>query len=350
TTMLDPLNDDCQLGIIKYLNLTDQIALYEATKGVSSRLNSNVAYAWKHQLCFTLDANNYEDFEEMPEMLHIFLSNISETVQKLHLKFVTMEFLQRWENFTFPNMRTLKYTLDDGDCDKNDDQVIEIMAKLFPGLRSLKPHGGFNCELLPNWRQLRKLDLSDWWEGHKGFDCPKEIAKCQLLEELILYKHFLWFEMYDVIMALPKLRTFSFNPNGRDDILAELLDRRGKDVHKMIFNDCIWEYSMPTLHKMCNLHHLTLLEDDGFTSEKLRELIADLKQLEQIDLIDFQIWSGEAELWQTVASCPSLRILNISGMQLYEDFFQFGRRVMVDTMNNRPQPLTLHCHNTGENE
>ncbi|XP_060652935.1 uncharacterized protein LOC132789145 isoform X3 [Drosophila nasuta] len=267
---METINDDCWLEIINYLNLEDQLALYKATNGLSNRVSSNVIYSWKHQLNFTLDGNAYEKFEEMPELLDVFLSNINDTMQGLELQWVTLKFLYRWKNYTFPNMRTLEYTVDDCDIDC-DKEVIGIMTELFPGLRSLK---------------------SD----------------------------------------------------------AEMLEKRGKDVHTIVFNDCIWEFSIPTLRKLRNLRQLTLLDNDGFTSEELRELIVDLKQLEQIDLVDFQIWSSETELWQTVACCPSLKILNLSGMQLYENFFEFGRRVMEKTLNNRSHDLTLHCHNTGANE
>ncbi|XP_060652927.1 uncharacterized protein LOC132789145 isoform X2 [Drosophila nasuta] len=317
---METINDDCWLEIINYLNLEDQLALYKATNGLSNRVSSNVIYSWKHQLNFTLDGNAYEKFEEMPELLDVFLSNINDTMQGLELQWVTLKFLYRWKNYTFPNMRTLEYTVDDCDIDC-DKEVIGIMTELFPGLRSLKSDGTFYCGALPKWTQLRKLDLSEWSPDYNTYrsDSPEEIAKCMLMEELLL-------------------------PD------AEMLEKRGKDVHTIVFNDCIWEFSIPTLRKLRNLRQLTLLDNDGFTSEELRELIVDLKQLEQIDLVDFQIWSSETELWQTVACCPSLKILNLSGMQLYENFFEFGRRVMEKTLNNRSHDLTLHCHNTGANE
>ncbi|KAH8377389.1 hypothetical protein KR093_005211, partial [Drosophila rubida] len=352
TKMLDVLNDDCQLAIIKCLNLTDQFALYEATEGYPNRLNSNITFAWEHQLCFELDGKSYDKFEEVPELLNIFLSSINATVQELKLEWVTIDILKRWESYTFCSMKALEYKLDDCNCDVDDaNEAIKIIAKLFPGLRSVKPYGGFDCSHLPIWTQLRKLDLSEWSPSSvMEYSSVQEITKCLLLEELILSYYFEWPGIYDVVMVLPKLHTLSFSLKDDDLIFVNLLEKRGKEVHTIIFNDCIWEYKVPTLHKMSNLRHLTLLEDDGFTSEMLLELVADLKHLEQIDLVDCQLWTGEEELWRTVASCPSLRTLNISGMQLYENFFEFSRRVMDKTLNNRAQPLTLHCHNTGNYE
>ncbi|XP_051859108.1 uncharacterized protein LOC117565769 isoform X2 [Drosophila albomicans] len=178
--MLDALNDDCQLAIIKYLNLFDRIALYEATKGTSNRLNKNIAYAWKLQLSFVLDWNNYKKFEEMPELLDVFLSNCSATMQELKLLRVKLDFLKRWENYTFPRMKTLEYTLETGD--QAADEAI----------RTLK------------WTQMRKLDLSESWHYY-DYDWAKDIAKCQLLEELTLDDCTIGSNNYDDLMAMPKL-------------------------------------------------------------------------------------------------------------------------------------------------
>ncbi|XP_060654546.1 uncharacterized protein LOC132790121 isoform X1 [Drosophila nasuta] len=347
---METINDDCWLEIINYLNLEDQLALYKATNGFSNRVSSNVIYSWKHQLNFTLDEHAYEKFEEMPEMLDVFLSNINDTMQGLEFQWVTLKFLYRWKNYTFPNMKTLEYTVDDCDIDC-DSEVIAIMTELFPGLHSLKSDGTFYCGALPKWTQLRKLDLSEWSPDYNTYrsDSPEEIAKCMLMEELLLPDGIWDFNLHHDLMTMPKLHTLAIELK-IDFILAEMLEKRGKDVHTIVFNDCIWEFSIPTLQKLRNLRQLTLLDNDGFTSEELRDLIVDLKQLEQIDLVDFQIWSSETELWQTVACCPSLKILNLSGMQLYENFFEFGRRVMEKTLNNRSHDLTLHCHNTGANE
>ncbi|XP_034100931.2 uncharacterized protein LOC117565769 isoform X1 [Drosophila albomicans] len=200
--MLDALNDDCQLAIIKYLNLFDRIALYEATKGTSNRLNKNIAYAWKLQLSFVLDWNNYKKFEEMPELLDVFLSNCSATMQELKLLRVKLDFLKRWENYTFPRMKTLEYTLETGD--QAADEAIRTLVKIFPGLHSLKPYGNFRCVVLQKWTQMRKLDLSESWHYY-DYDWAKDIAKCQLLEELTLDDCTIGSNNYDDLMAMPKL-------------------------------------------------------------------------------------------------------------------------------------------------
>ncbi|KAH8263471.1 hypothetical protein KR044_009334, partial [Drosophila immigrans] len=347
--MLDSLNDDCQLAIFKYLNLDDQIDVYLATRGVSKRLNSNVIHTWKHQLCFKLNWMSYKKFEETPKLLDIFLSSINVTVQQLKLETVTVEFLKRWENYTFPSMKTLEYTLNWRDLDYLPKTAIKIMAKLFPGLCSVTPHGVFSCELLPKCTQLRKLDLSRWspdFYGHNDLDLWCYLAKCQLLEELTLCCRNSDDYKTDLLTVLPKLHTISLM-DAPNSILADMLDGlRDKDIHTMIFKDCIWKYKMSTLRKLTKLRHLALLEFKGnFTSEKLRELIVDLNQLEQLDIFDVHMWSNEADLWQTVAGCPSLKNLKIFAMNLDKEFFEFSRVIMEETLRNRSQPLTLQCDN-----
>ncbi|XP_062129956.1 uncharacterized protein LOC133841297 isoform X4 [Drosophila sulfurigaster albostrigata] len=340
--MLDALNDDCQLAIIKYLNLFDRIALYEATKGTSNRLNKNVAYAWKLQLSFILDWRDYKKFEVMPELLDVFLSNCSATMQELKLDEVKLDFLKRWESYTFPRMKTLEYTLESGY--QAADEAIRTMAKLFPGLHSLKPHGDFHCVVLQKWTQMRKLDLSNWCYYECEYDWVKDIGKCQLLEELTLDDCRIGSNNYDDLMALPKLRKLCLLSASEVE-LAKLFEKRAVDVHRIIFSNDRPNRHMTTLRKMRNVRHFNMMDiQNHFSIENLRDLIKIWKQLEQIDLIDFTIWSGEAELWQTVASCPTLKILNILNTDMRKDFFEVGRRIMEETLNNRSKTLTLNCY------
>ncbi|KAH8263472.1 hypothetical protein KR044_009333, partial [Drosophila immigrans] len=357
---MEGLNDDCQLAIIKYLNLTDQIALYEATRGVSNRLTNSIVSAWKHQLYFTVDGHIYEKFKKNPEMLDIFLSSISGTVQELKLLSVSVDFLKRWKNYTFPSMKTLEYTLDEWEVDnwRNDpcNEAVEILTKLFPGLHSVKPHGCFDNHELSKWTQLRKLDLAVYWPCARWLvemssavtdDWPNEIIDCQLLEELRLYRG-CWNYVYDEVMALPRLSTLSFFLNLKMDIyyLSGVLEPRVNDIDKIVFNDFIWLSSMYPLRILSNLRHLVLARV-RFTTEDLLEEITNLKKLEQLDLIDFISWSDATELWQMVAHCPSLKILNISGIKMHKGFFEFDQRVMKETLDNRSHPFTLHCHDPG---
>lgn len=78
---MDRLNDDCQLQIIKLLELTDQLNLFEATKDEAmKRWVSNLRFTWQHQLSFCLDENLFDSFDRKPELLHDFQTNISPTI------------------------------------------------------------------------------------------------------------------------------------------------------------------------------------------------------------------------------------------------------------------------------
>ncbi|XP_060666965.1 uncharacterized protein LOC132798944 isoform X2 [Drosophila nasuta] len=230
--MLDELNSDCQLIIIKYLQLNDQIALCEASKNHSNRLYTNVIFSWEHQRCFKLDEYNFERFEEMPEMLDIFLSSISEIVQKLILQWVTLKFLKRWKNYTFPSMRTLKYLLVPSYGSKHEaDEALQIMSNLFPGLLRVTPHGDFHCGQLSKWTQLGELNLVNWFSNYKSQVSPIEVIQCKMLEKLQLNHYFRWPGIYDQIMALPKLYKLSIILTNHhalhEDIAVELLENRG---------------------------------------------------------------------------------------------------------------------------
>ncbi|XP_060653446.1 uncharacterized protein LOC132789440 isoform X3 [Drosophila nasuta] len=150
-------------------------------------------------------------------------------------------------------------------------------------------------------------------------------------------------------MELPKLRTLTYYVFDRDDILDVLLEKRGSDIHKITFHDCIWIHSMTTLCKLSHLHQLTS-NGEHFTGEELCKLITDLRHLQRMDIIDHLVMLNEAKLWQAVASCPSLKILNISGIKLHNKFFEFSRCLMEATLKNRSEPLVLYCHNTDKNE
>ncbi|XP_051859099.1 uncharacterized protein LOC117565770 isoform X20 [Drosophila albomicans] len=144
-------------------------------------------------------------------------------------------------------------------------------------------------------------------------------------------------------MALPKLHKLRLL-SASDVELSKLFEKRAVDVHRIIFSNDHPNRHMTTLRKMRNVRHLNIMYiQNHFSIENLRDLIKIWKQLEQIDLIDFTIWSGEAELWQTVASCPTLKILNILNTDMRKDFFEVGRRIMEETLNNRSQTLTLNC-------
>ncbi|XP_034100938.1 uncharacterized protein LOC117565772 isoform X2 [Drosophila albomicans] len=111
--------------------------------------------------------------------------------------------------------------------------------------------------------------------------CPKEIAKYQRLEELTF--------IYDDILAMKLRQLANYNTNKRHDILVKLLRNRSKDIRRITFKESISQYNMCTLKKPTILGELTLVEYCGINDENLLKLIANLKYLEQLDFIDYNM-------------------------------------------------------------
>lgn len=340
---MEELNDDCQLYIINYLDLTDQLALWRATRNLSERWNSNICLSWRHQVSYSLDSCVFEEFDNDPALVDAFLSSICDTLQSVEFKYVKLDNLKLWCTYKFPNVRELKYTLDDDEEPCNHQTVLELSAEIFPALNSLKPYGKIHSLKVEDFKQLRRLDLTE---------CEiSNLSGIETIEELIIELYYAE-NLFDAddLTSLPKLKTLSYEYRVEHEILLDkVIQKRCKDITELSFHDCIWAYHLTILQSPKCLRRLTLIEDDGFLVDQLHTIVAHLPQLEQLDLVDFQFFSTEIQLWQTVSACPSIKIFNISGMQLYEDFFEPYRRYMEQALRNRNAPLTLHCHNTGVN-
>lgn len=343
--MIEELNYDCQLLIIAYLELKDQLALWEATAHIpSSRLNATLIYSWQHKLSYVLDEEVLDQFEENPKQSDGFLCAISGTVQHLDLQFIKTYQLQKWIGHSFPCMRELCFTVNDS-CQPVGSLVLQLLVELFPKLNAIKPWGTFYSEITEKWTQLQRLDLTEC--------CPpiEHISMCkfQQLEQITVHSGFLTHQFIDSLLALPNLRAICFHAEERiDEVLNIIIDKRAEHIERLSFNDSIWFCTQETLQRAKNVRQLSLIEDDGFQRSQLETLLSNLPLLKQLDLINFQIWRSESELWQAVGRCDSLQILNISGMQLYNDFFEFSRRPMETVLGKRSNPLILYCNDTGD--
>lgn len=58
-------------------------------------------------------------------------------------------------------MRELEYWLDGYEDLCNNDPVLELFAELFPALSSLKPYGEMDCLKIGDFKELRRLDLTE---------------------------------------------------------------------------------------------------------------------------------------------------------------------------------------------
>ncbi|EDW11037.1 uncharacterized protein Dmoj_GI16596, isoform B [Drosophila mojavensis] len=339
---MESLSDDCQLLIIGSLGLKGQLKLWEATASIaSSRLPSNIIYHWQHKPSWILDNKMLAYLEEHPKQLEGLLSGISGTVQQLELQYIKSYELQRWIMYSFPKLRELSFSLDDG-CEAIEELVHEVLVDIFPDLTSLQLSGKFYSKIIQKWPELRRLDLSDC-------DCEPaaELSMCNFLklEEITVQTDFLFQKFIDSTVVLPNLRTFCFYGEDKtDQVLNWIIDKRA-EISRISFNDSIWYCGAGTLEKMKHLRQLTLVEDEGFEAYQLKALLKCVPQLRQLDLVNLQIWGSESELWQTVSQCNSLQVLNIYGMQLDESFFDIGRYHMRSVLSKRSTPLQLLCDN-----
>lgn len=344
---MDILNDDCQLLIVKFLDLTDQLNLFEANREEStSRLNSNLSYTWQHQLIFTLETEHFKYFDKKPQLLHDFLSIISPKVQQLELNDVTLNRLKRWEQYKFPEMRILEYSLAQH---KDINPIIQLLAEIFPKLVSLRPYGSFDLIHIGNWKHLRKLDMIDCRPVSQSDESFKGIEGLQMLEVLRIRTGRLYDEHFKMLVLLPKLQTLTIRDNRQH--LRWIIDGRAKNIEKITLNRFFLN-ELCLVKKLINLHQVTIenAKGIGITGLDLQECITSLSHLERLDIIGFEIFRSEIEFWDTIASCPSLRILNISFLNLNEDFFSSNRRPMEMVLEKRSSPFILNYSDTGENE
>ncbi|EDW03807.1 GH11441 [Drosophila grimshawi] len=336
--MMENLNDDCQLEIIGYLELEDQQALYEATENLSSRLNSNIIYAWQHKTEYVLIP---KELNKNLKQLEIFLRSIAPTVQSIDLRGVTFKLMAPWMGHRFPSVRELNYKLN-----LNDDwvKVQKLLVELFPGVSSAYPIGKVNYNVAGEWMQLRKLDLTECWDINKT-----EISRLPMLEELIICQFIQSGDPFATSVAsLPRLQVLSLNTG--ESFMNSILDLRCLDIEELVFSDSIADYDLAKLQQVKNLRKLTLSNEFNFPVDSLQSLVSALPVLEQLHVIDCQFWCNENDLWKTIDMCPSLKVLNITDVHLHDNFFDQSRRFMENVLRKRSTPLTLHWHDTGNNE
>ncbi|XP_034484085.1 uncharacterized protein LOC117789131 [Drosophila innubila] len=346
---MDTLDNDCQLLIIKYLSLRDQLSLFELTnEEPTNRVNSNLHYAWQHQLSFHLDEDHFEVFVEKPEILHGFLSIICTTVHHLTLWDVTLDRLTCWKHYNFSEMKSLEFRLNyDYNDMMNGYQVIQLMGDLFPEIHNIKLCDKFDMIHLRNWKHLRKLDLTQCFPIFRTDESSWRISELKMLEELIINHEELNEEQFEILVNLPKLQilTLEFLAKNRLNCIIKM---RAMDIQKITLNGfCLNELS--DAEKLINLRQVTLV-NIKITRENIQKLIKGLPLLKRLDIIDSRILSSEIELWQTFACCPSLQILNVSNVKLHEGFFSLNRRPIEMVLNRRWTPLSVNWHNTIENE
>ncbi|XP_030079182.1 uncharacterized protein LOC111602463 isoform X2 [Drosophila hydei] len=344
--MIDNVNDDCQFIIINYLNYSSQFWLWVASKDFAPRLHRNVSYILQRKTSHALDYYHWfgEYVHNPTELEDDFLRTISSTVEHLDLKSVNLKNLECLMKHSFPCIRSLHYRPDKVDGTEHDE-ALELLVKLFPGLTSFKPFGPVDGGVIEKLKNLRKLDLS----RSSLFNTRLSLRTFQELEHLVISLYFFKGISIETILNLPKLRSFSFSTESTQNksILSEIIEQRGLDIRELSFRFIDWSQSLDKLKQLKNLRQLMLMED-SFKKAHFQAWISNLPELEQLNMVGGQFWYYERDLWKAVASCSSLKILNFSDTLIDDEFYDSSRHHMEEALNNRSQPLLLHCYNTGE--
>lgn len=344
--MMEILNDDCQLLIISYLDLISQFRLWVASKNFAPQIYNNLCYAWQRQPCHKLSHYMIEEFATHGIQSELdFIAIISPTVRDLRLRVVYLRNLERWRGLSFPLMETLHFTLKENGTTKHD-RALELIVELFPRLRSFKSAASINGQIIEKLTMLQSLDLMKSVPINVGVS----VTKFQQLEHLKLNEHFLSNNPTGSIMSLPKLRSLCFRPKWPqyENILKEIVELRGQDIIHIAF--CSeWGELLGHLKQLKNLRQLTFYDSDE--ANAFNSLISSLPVLEQLNLITSDAFlPNEIELWRIVATCSSLKILNISQIPIDYKFFDLRNSAMNRALRNRSQPLILHCCRSGEFE
>ncbi|KAH8409882.1 hypothetical protein KR009_000297, partial [Drosophila setifemur] len=352
--------------IIEYLNLREQLQLWQATDS-TSRLGGVVSYCWQRQNSHTVFRNT---FEGIPAVLEDFLRCICSSVTVLTLNYLPMEQLELWKNHVFPNLRELYY-MGDENGDEDDDSDIAILVKCFPQLESIGLSGNSSGQHISQWRNLRRLDMQLCW--YLSTQCFEEICqnprlqmlniqwrrseedayvqailKLLDLEELEVDIVNLSQENTRQLMSLPKLRKLRLHHfDHLDDLLLDICRLRGHDVMAATFNDNIWMRPLDVLAKLYNLRSLTIIDDEGCIDIDFSALINCFPRLEQLHLDNSLIWSNADGIWSVVGSCPKLKLFAMSNMDLNEEFFAFSASTMNRVLDSREDPLVMHFYKTG---
>ncbi|XP_030376692.1 uncharacterized protein LOC115625691 [Scaptodrosophila lebanonensis] len=361
----DLLNDDCLLDVIKRLEFPDQLSLLSLTPA----LTENVRYEWRNYTKYVLDAPELIKLQRNPEHLLQLSEIINSTVQELVIDYGKVEHLQPWKKHSFSSIRTLKCSLDD---EVDPAEGIRLLVELFPALTSLKLEGPISGIDMWHWTELQDLDLSGCYDLEPQYfkqifgtlkleklnfavgqrqsylEEALSIASCRTLQELQIDDFYVTEVFIAHLNMLPNFRRLTMRTTGNPKIEA-IVNLMSYRITQAQFNDAIWTCPAHVLQKLTSLELLAIIEDD-IESSDITLLVSNLPSLKQLHLINTQIWRVAADLWNMVNLCPSLELINLTGMQMYEDFFDVIGEKMELSLRNREKPLIVNLHNTGDQE
>ncbi|KAH8266594.1 hypothetical protein KR018_002733 [Drosophila ironensis] len=365
---MESLNEDIWLNILPFLPMRDQLSLTR----VSNRIHTYVQYYWRHLKSVTLDGDVIETFRLNKAAMGDCLQCWSGTVQKLKIVRGTMDLLQQWTSWSFPQVHTLdcdmEYNLDYG------EEETLLLTVLFPHLVHLTLSSSTTGVHLWRFEKLQELHLN-WCEYldtsafQKIFSTLKltkltllyygynvnldtgveDIAKCNTLQELVIDDHHLLGNVLPRLLPLPSFRRLAFYTRDyHEHLLGTVAKQQPLMVRSLVFHDSFWSSERVTdaLQRMSNLRRL-VLQDDDIETQLLHTICHKLPHLEELHLLKMRDMPTPNQLWDMVAACPTLRVLNLSSTKLCQQFVEPSHSYLTKILLKRSCPLTLHLHKTG---
>ncbi|XP_017111446.1 uncharacterized protein LOC108135277 isoform X2 [Drosophila elegans] len=341
------LDDKCLLKIIEYLDLEEQLDLWQATESIS-RLNKVLSCFWQSHKKHAL---HRKSFENRAELLHNFLQCISPTIVNLTLKDFPVDQLYAFRSHSFPNARILDYS----GVISNVNEDLESLVNCFPLIESFKISvDGEDPTLeivaghhVARWENLRRLDIigasRHWntkcfqeicnrlplqflavaWRDSEEDDYVEAISKLQELGDLQLELDLLSRESTSMLLSLPKLRRLRFDEfEDVECLLEHMAELRGQDVVALNVTKTFGCGSIPTAFKI----------------------------LMELYLEDITIWQTGDAFWEMISSCPQLQLLHLQNHEIEDRFSEFSASTMDKALCRRNEPLVIHFSNTSHKD
>ncbi|KAH8410640.1 hypothetical protein KR009_007986 [Drosophila setifemur] len=362
------INEDLWIKILGFLPMSDQVALTQ----VNGNIHTYVQYYWRHVKIMTFTSDDLEALRSNETVMHDCLECCSESVQQLKLSKGSMETLRTWTSYSFPRLHTLDCEMD-YNLDENDEETL-LLTALFPYLTKLTLSSSTSGCHLWRWEQLRELHLI-WCEFldtstfrqifstlkltkltllYYGYNVTlgenvNDVTICKTLEELLIDDHHLLGDFLPQLLRMPNFRRLAFYTRDfYEQLLGTVARQQPLKVVSLLFNDAFWSSERVTdaIARMSKLRRL-VLQDDDMETQLLHTICHKLTHLEELHLLKMRDLPTSIQLWDIVAACPTLRILNLSSCALRTYFTEPHISGLNRNLLNRSSPLTLNLHNTG---
>lgn len=364
--MFEKLNEDSWAVILQFVQLEDQLSLMAVSEDMKTIVQNN----WKRIKEVEMDHNMLKKFKKEPTQMHIFLKLACGSLERLSIKgpFIA-ELLPSWKGYDFSMLRSLHFDL----LNTKMTELTLLLSKLFPNItklnyRSFTNHGKY----LWNFSQLQELcvvtDFLDTLTLDRIFSslplrklsllpyCTDVgdlslVSKCETLEELLIKNYHLTFDTLSILMKMPRLQRLSFYTYGFCKNFMRNLHQLNQEsrVRSLVFN-CSFSYIEHVesyIVRFTNLRRL-VVQFDEIDKNQLYFICSKLKHLEELHLRYIGEFPLATDIWNMVAACRTLKVLNISDNDLDSNFLEISSSCLNEALKRRnaDSPVTLHAHKT----